>query len=73
MPNAVGIKIPTPRFAYAKREWTIENVYKQMQKGGFTRTHGVGTLADSIRWYQRDASYHKPDRAGRSKDGRFPK
>jgi hypothetical protein len=33
MPAAVDLKIKTPRFAYADKIWTIEDAFKQMQRG----------------------------------------
>jgi hypothetical protein len=71
MPNAVGLKIRTPDFEYANKEWSVEDVYKQMQKGGSLE---ISTVLELIcfRWNQYD-SQQKLDRSGRPKNGLFPK
>jgi hypothetical protein len=44
MPAAVDLKIKTPRFAYENKVWSIEDAFKQMQRGMYSK--GVGSKTD---------------------------
>lgn len=44
MPAAVDLKIKTPRFAYENKVWSIEDAFKQMQRGKYSE--GVVNKAD---------------------------